>query len=293
MTALALNKMGDGAQLEEMRRKMKALVTSVLLVLVPHIAVASPTELTLFGHKVQILSKVQYGPEILTVDKKQLVTDQYVKLREIGSFGNTAFAIGTTSPGGNACEGSLFILSFPAGEPTRIDGPLDTCDSLGYRVERDRIVVESQPSPSRDGSRWIWTTNGFGSAETIKFTPTRGTGWNALRSRSVQHPSDLLQHSEFSVQLSKLLGQPRYSALPRILTGPGDVHYENNVLVAEACQAHSCDDTSALIAIDIASQGIAIALKDGSSPSFVAPRDTDWPDAAKSYLRRWRAKWRN
>lgn len=272
---------------------IKAQFTTLLICLLPQIAFASPTVLTLFGHRVEIFSKAQYDPEILTVDKKQLVTDQYLNLKEIGSFGGTAFAIGTTSPGGNACEGSLFVLSFSTGEPTRIDGPLDTCDLLEYRVERDRIVIESKPSPSRDGSRWVWTTNGFGSAETIKFSPTSGTGWNALRSRSVQHPSELLRHSEFSAQLTKLVGQSRYSSLPRILSGPGQVQYENNVLVAEACQARSCDDTSVLIAIDIASQKSVIALKDGTNPPFVAPRDTDWPDAAKTYLRRWRAKWRN
>lgn len=272
---------------------MKAHFTTLFLCLLPHIAFASPTELTLFGHRVQILSKVQYGPEVLTVDEKQLVTEQYVSLKEIGLLGETAFAIGTTNPGGNACEGSLFVLSFIAGAPTRVDGPLNTCAPLEYRVERSRIVVESQPSPTGDGSRWIWTTNGFGSPETIKFAPTSGAGWNALRSRSVKHPSELLKHSEFSALLAKLLGQSRYSSLPRILTGPGDVQYESNILIAEACQAHSCDDTSVLIAIDIASQKMAIALKDGSNPRFIAPRDDEWPDAAKSSLRRWRAKWRN
>jgi hypothetical protein len=272
---------------------MKAHFTTLFLCLLPHIAFASPTELTLFGHRVQILSKVQYGPEVLTVDEKHLVTEQYVSLKEIGLLGETAFAIGTTSPGGNACEGSLFVLSFIAGAPTRVDGPLDTCDLLRYRVEHDRIVVESQPSPSGDGSRWIWTANGFGAAEIVRFAPTTGAGWNALRSRLVQHPSELLQHSEFSSLLGKLLGHSRYSSLPRILTGPGNVQYESNTLIAEACQAHSCNDTSALIAIEIASQRVAIALKDGSNARFVVPRDDEWPDVAKPYLRRWRAKWRN
>jgi hypothetical protein len=222
-----------------------------------------------------------------------LVSSQYINLEEVGSFANTGFAIGTTSPGGNACEGSLFVLSFVAGEPTRIDGPLDTCGPLDRKIENNRIIVETQASPSRDGFRWTWTSNGFGPAEALKFAAASGKGWSALRSRSIQHPSELLQHAEFSAQLAKQLGQARYPSLARLLSGPGDVQYDSNVMIAEACQAHSCDDTSVLIAIDIATQKMGIALKDKLNPLSVTPKDSDWPETAKAYLRGWRAKWRN
>jgi hypothetical protein len=159
-----------------------------------------------------------------------------------------------------------------------------------YKIEKERIVVETRATPNMDGTRWTWTLNGFGPPETLKFAAVGGRGWNDLRSRSIQHPNELLQHAEFSEALMKLLGS-QYPTLTRISDGPGSVQYDNNILIGNACQSHCCGDTSVLIAIDIASQRFAIALKDGSSPLRVSPKDSDWLNGAKSYLRAWRARW--
>lgn len=263
-----------------------------LLCLLPQIASAEGVSLKIFGHQLEVYSKSQDDENVLMVDKKELLKNAHIDVGEVGLLANTGFAIGTTSAGGNMCDETLFVLSFVQGAPARIDGPLDSCRPLKYRVERDRIVVEEPAAPGFDGSRWTWTNNGFSPPETVKFTVARGKGWNALRSRSIQHPSDLLGHEEFVVQFAKLLGQSRYSSLPPIITGPGSIRYEGDVFIGQACQAHSCDDTSVLTAIDIASQKVAVALKDGGNPPFVSPQDADWPAAAKNQLSKWRANWR-
>ena len=262
----------------------------LILCLSTQFALASSTNIKVFGHDLEISSKVKGDGEVLTIDKKQLLKDQYIAIREIGSFGSTGFVIGDTGPGGNACNGSLFVLSFTANEPTRIDGPLATCGPVQYKIEKERIIVETHATPNLDGARWTWTANGFGPPEILKFVPVGGTGWNELRSRSIQHPSELLQHAEFSEKITKLLGL-QYPTFTRVVDGPGSVRYESNVMIGTACQSHSCDDTSLLIAVDIASQKVAIALKDGNKLPIVLPRDANWPDAAKADLRRWRTRW--
>jgi hypothetical protein len=166
----------------------------------------------------EIYSKAQGDGELLVIDKKQFLKDQYLDIKEVGVFGNIGFAIGSNSSGGNACDASLFILSFPTNEPTRIDGPLAAC-AVQYKIEKAGIVVETRATPNMDGTRWIWTLNGFGPPETLKFVAVGGTGWNALRSRSIQHPNELLEHAELSEGLMKLLGS-QYPTFTRIQMDP-------------------------------------------------------------------------
>ncbi|WP_441234848.1 hypothetical protein [Bradyrhizobium sp. 930_D9_N1_4] len=263
---------------------------TLLLCLMPQLAFAERLNMIAFGHKLEII-KNKEDEDALSVDGKKFVTSQYVDINEVGTIGAAGFAIGTTSPGGNACDGSLFILSFPEKEPVRIDGPLDTCGPVTYKIDKDRIVAESPASPGINGARWTWTVNGFGPAEILKFTTTTGTGWNMLRNRSINHPADLLKHTEFTSQLRKLLGPAAYASLPRLLNGPGSIRYDGNVAIADACQAHSCDDTSVLIAVDIGSQKLMIALKDTDKPAIVAPWVTDWPPVTAADFGKWRRKW--
>jgi hypothetical protein len=269
-----------------------ARLAAVLLCLMPRLALGEPTAMIVFGHKLEIY-KSQEGDDLLKVDGKQMVTEHDIDIAEIGTIGSAGFAVGTTSPGGNACEGSLFILSFVNKEAVRIDGPLDTCGPITYKTDKERIVVESPARPGVNGARWTWSVNGFGPAETLKFAASTGTGWNMLRSRSINHPLDLLGHTEFTTQLRKLLGPAVYATLPRLLSGPGSVKYDGNVMVADACQAHSCDDTSVLIVVDIGAQKLMIALKDADKPAIVAPWVADWPTATATEFGNWRRKWPN
>ena len=246
-----------------------------------------------FGHKLVIGHAEEGGDEILKVDGKEMVRQPIVAIKEIGALLNTGFVIGITAPQGNDCDGSVFILSFTEGAPPRIDGPLDVCSVLSWKVERDRVVVEDPAFSMRDGSRWIWTANGFGAPEKLKYAGPSGKGWSALQSKSVKHPGNLLRYKDFNTLLTKLLGQSRYKSLSEALSGPGSAQYEGDVFVGDACQAHACPFASALIAIDIASQKVAVALKYGDSPLFVSPPEADWPQAAKSHFREWRANQQN
>lgn len=269
------------------------LAAALCLCLLSQPALAYPVALTLFGHKVSVWTKVRYAPEELTVDQKSMLTSPFIGFEEIGILGTTGFAIGSTSDGGNACEGSLFVLSFVENAPARLDGPLDTCGPLEYKIEGDQIIFENPASPTGNGKRWVWTRNGFGSPEILTFAPSKQSGWNALRSRSIQHPSELLNYTDLGAQLTKLVGAERTSSLGRLLSGPGSIQYDGTVVIARACQRHSCDDTDVLVALDLASRTSMVALKDQAAPLLVSPSDAVWPDQAKPFLRQWRAKWRD
>ena len=267
-----------------------SLIILLLLCLLPRMASAEDMEITVFGHKLVVYAAEHEVNSILKVDGKELVRQPIVAIKEIGSFANTGFVIGITGPEGNNCDGSVFILSFVEGAPPRIDGPLDVCSVLSWKVDRDRIVVEDPAFPKRDGSRWTWTVNGFGPPEKLKFAGPGGKGWSALQNKSIGHPGNLLRYKDFTTRLSELLGQARYKSLNEALAGPGSAQYDGDVFVGDACQAHACPFAAAIIAIDISSQKVAVALKYGDNPLFVAPPEADWPDAAKSHFREWRAK---
>src|SRR5262249_13404359 len=134
----------------------------------------------LFGHTVEIKPVGPDDEEALFIDGKQVLKNQIISLDETGQIGSTPFAIGNSSAGGNACDGSPFVIRFAANEPVRIDGPLDSCWEVRQKIERDRIVFEVPASPTDDGQRWIWTPAGLGSVEKLKFK-VAAKGWDALR----------------------------------------------------------------------------------------------------------------
>ena len=107
-------------------------------------AFASPINMKMFGHVVEI-RKTTDGQEQLYVDKKVLLKDQYISLEEIATVDGIPSVIGQRSAGGNACNGSAFILSFPARAAVKIDGPLDACNPNETRIEEKQIIVEVAP----------------------------------------------------------------------------------------------------------------------------------------------------
>jgi hypothetical protein len=151
-------------------------------------ASASPLSLTIYGHEVEVRGAAN-GQEQLIVDKKVLHRDQYISLDQIESVSGVPIAIGQTSAGGNACEGSRFILSFPKNEPVRIDGPLESCSPGAIQIDSSQVLIEVAATPQFEGSRWRWSvTSGFTTAEKIGFAARAEGGWSALRSRSINHP---------------------------------------------------------------------------------------------------------
>lgn len=270
---------------------IKEIVASVvaLTIVVGH-ACASPMSLRMFGHSVEI-KQASDGQERLVVDKKLLLKDQYISLKELALVDGVATLIGERSAGGNACSGSIFILSFPINAAVRIDGPLDACSPGDTKIEEGMITVLAAPTPQAPGSLWTWTpASGFSVEKKVEFAANQGDGWTALRSRSIDHPSALLTYADLRRLVDDEIGSAK-SSLVSAASGPGSVEYRDNILVARSCRAHSCDDTDLLIVMDISSKRAFVALKDGTPPPLIAPNGRDWPSSARSELLAFRRKW--
>lgn len=256
----------------------------------PESAVGSPLSLKIYGHDVEVSSAAD-GQEQLIVDKKLLHKDQYISLNELASVSGVPIAIGQTSAGGNACDGSRFILSFPAKEPVRIDGPLESCSPGTVRIDANQVVIEVAATPQSEGSRWVWSfASGFGAVEKIGFAAKAEGGWSALRSRSIDHPSQILNYSDLGRLLDERIGADR-SALIRISSGPGSANYRNNLFVSTSCQAHSCGDTALLVVADIATKRMFVAIKDGQRPPLISPKVSEWPTGSSAELNAFRRRW--
>ena len=250
-----------------------------------------PTSMKMFGHIVEIVKSTD-DQEQLLVDKKMLLKDQYIFLDEIAIVDGTPSLIGQRSAGGNACTGSVFILSFPSNAAVKIDGPLDTCNPNQARVEEKQIIVQVAPTPRAPGSQWIWSpSSGFSAEKSIAFAAKQDDGWAALRSRSIDHPSGLLGYADLTRLIDARIGSAKASFI-NLSSGPGSVEYRNNLLIATSCRAHSCDDTSLLVVVDIAARQVFVALKNGAAPPKIAPQSAAWPSGARSELVAFEQKWR-
>lgn len=267
-----------------------ALCMAVLTAAFSADASASPISMKMFGHAVEIL-KTADDQEQLAVDKKVLLKDQYISLEEVATVDGVPSVVGQRSAGGNICDGSAFILSFPRNAPVRIDGPLDSCNSSKTIIEETRIVVTVAPTAQTAGAEWTWSpSSGFSTAISIPFSARQEDGWVALRSRSIDHPSALLGYADLSRLIEKRVGLAKASFVG-LSSGPGSAEYRNNLLIAMSCRAHSCDDTSLLVVMDIAARQVFVALRDGPAPALIVPQAAGWPSGARSELSAFQKKW--
>ncbi len=57
------------------------------------------------------------------------------------------------SPGGNACNGDMLVVSFPKDKPFRADNLSGDCREIETTVHEKDILFSTEASPSQAGSR--------------------------------------------------------------------------------------------------------------------------------------------
>jgi hypothetical protein len=62
-------------------------------------------------------------------------------------------------------------------------------------------------------------------------------------------------------------------------------------MLGKACQAGDCGLGSLLIAVDLATNRLCLALKHGDKPAIIAPEQTTWPPSAQKELGEWTSQW--
>jgi len=254
------------------------------------IASARADELRAFGHDLSLLKNSDMQT-VLRVDGRQIHENQYVTFEEIAVVAGIPVVVGSSSPGGNACEGSPFVISFPADKAPRLDGPIDSCRLIRYEIEADRIVFTTPASATNPGQAWEWTPAGFEKGPSVAFSPDRTKGWDELRSREVDHPADLLSYGEVADQIFSLLGSDRDDVLP-IVEGVGSAEYRGDFLVGSSCLPHSCSLIEQITVASLQDRRVFVAWKLEDKPIVVRPAVGDWPSEARRALAEWARKWK-
>ncbi|WP_349434288.1 hypothetical protein [Pararhizobium sp. A13] len=267
-----------------------ALVAAVPMFVYATVASSSPFAMTLFGHQVSISPS---GDQFkLEIDEREVLRNYYLDLDEIYVINGTPTVVGTSSGGGNACEGAPFIVSFPRNESPRLDGPLDTC--FGVKVEASDIALtlSTAPTPNEPGKRWTWTpSDGIKEAESAAFVADVSKGWPQLRERTASHPADLLDYAELNEEITRLAG-PDATLVNDILMGVGSGKYDGDLFVGTSCSRHMCLDQEAIVIADIPHKTIYLAWKPSGQKIKVNPEVKSWPERPRAALRNWAAKWK-
>ena len=243
----------------------------------------------IFGHEIVIAGSM---PEMsLQIDGRSVLKDATVSLSALMMVAGVPTLVGDRSAGGSACDGSPFILSFPAGGPPRLDGPIDACASIAMEAKADHLEFRTKPLPGQDGESWRWSPGeGLKDQQKVAFAPDATKGWSELREKTLQHPADIFQYGEIAERLDALLGDDK-SSFEQIITGVGGGKFNGDDYVGSACAQHLCDSTGALVFLSIRDQGVYIAWKPEDDDIVVRPPVKQWPDRARRALKQWAEKW--
>lgn len=268
----------------------KILLASSIGCLATTAAVAAEIDITLFGRAVSI-SKAN-DQQRLTIDGREILKNYYVSIDQVEVVGGSPVAIGTSSMGGNACEGSPFVISFPPTGNARLDGPLDTCSGVSVEKSADTLILSTAATPNKAGEKWIWTAaEGLKGIEGEKFVADSSKGWTQLRERTVSHPSELLDYAEIGKEIASMAGPDR-ALVNDILMGVGSGEFKGDYFVGLTCSRHMCLDQEGLVIADMQNKKIYLAWKPSGQKIKVNPLVKEWPEKAKAEIREWAAKWK-
>ncbi|MFN7090294.1 MAG: hypothetical protein ACK4P4_07065 [Allorhizobium sp.] len=242
------------------------------------------------GHTVEVREKD--FQKALFVNGREIHTNEYITFDSAYVLSGSIAIVGSSSPGGNACNSSPFVLSFPAGGSPRFDGPLETCFAVDYRVEGDRLKFSTKKVPGHDQERWEWSAQeGIQMLASIPFAPDSALGWEALRERSMSHPSEAFANAGIAKSLSDLLGTD-FEQFQNLMAGVGSGQFKGDDFVGTSCRRHICLDEAGLIFLSGREQRAYAAWKPEGGKIIVYPAPVkDWPEKAKVELREWARTW--
>ncbi|MFS2327594.1 hypothetical protein U2P60_19650 [Brucella sp. H1_1004] len=87
--------------------------------------------------------------KILKVDGREMHRNAIIHFYEVTTVAGVPIIVGSSSAGGNACDGSPFVISFPLNGKPRLDGPIDSCASVSYEIDQGKVVFLSPNIPGK------------------------------------------------------------------------------------------------------------------------------------------------
>lgn len=242
------------------------------------------------GHSIS-LGEQDYE-KILKIDGREMHRNAIILFDEMTTVSGVPIIIGSSSGGGNACDGSPFVISLPIDGKARLDGPIDSCASVSHNVENDMVIFSTPNLPGKGQDKWEWTAaEGMKSAGSVAFKASDNSGWNALREQTIRYPWDAFNNVEINRQIRQLLGSD-FDKYQVILTGVATGAYKNGDFVGHSCTPHSCTFEEAIIFLSYNDRKVYAAFKPDGQTIKVFPVVTEWPDKAKAELRSWASKWK-
>jgi len=164
-------------------RMLRICQAAAIAVIVPTFSLAQATEISarFFGYRLE-MPRDEDG-RTLRIDGVKLLKNWYLDIEEVAVVAGVPVIIGSSSNGGNACESSPFVVSFPKEGKPRLDGPLDTCSGTGHQLTANGIDFFSAAIPGREGERWQWTfVNAFTKLPKRMGATARAHCWSPKRS---------------------------------------------------------------------------------------------------------------
>lgn len=234
----------------------------------------------------------EYPERALKIDGRELHRNAILLFDGLIIVSGVPALIGSSSNGGNACDSSPFVVSFPPEGKPRFDGPIEACAYIQHEFFADKIVFSTNNIPGKGREHWSWTpADGLKELGVVAFIPEDESGWQALRERSFQHPSDALKNAEIAETLKTLLGAD-FEAFQEIITGTGGGEFKSDDYVGTTCTAHMCREEEALLFLSSKDRQAFAAWKPYEKKIVVYPPVTQWPEKAKQELRAWAEKWK-
>ncbi len=268
---------------------MKSLKAMILLIGVVGASPGNADEFRAFGHTVQTVPSD--NGEIIKINGREMHRNVHISFEEYAIVDGVGIVIGQSGAGGNACNSSPFVISFPLGEDPRFDGPLEACVGVSITVGKNQVNFEAKPFAGQPGQKWRWTLDkGVEATGKVEHVVSAASGWMALRARKIQHPNDLLDYRDFADTLKQMTGSD-WGEIPKIATGPGEFEYSGEFAVAEVCQAHNCGQQGLLVVADLPKRVLYAAWKLEGKKIAVSPAIGSWPERAKVEIRRWAKAW--
>ncbi|WP_156462824.1 hypothetical protein [Methylobacterium sp. Leaf93] len=259
-----------------------------ILLAFPTSVMASDNSIVAFGHKVELI-RPKAAEGRVEVDGRSIHQNWSLSLDEVALVGGVPVLLGSSGNGGNSCEATPFVISFPDGKTPRFDGPVDTCWIVTHKIASDRITFSTPAMPDADGEKWTWTpADGLKSDGKVKFVPSAEKGWSDLRDRSLNHPMGLFDYGPVATRIDQLLGDRKAQFLTA-MNGPGIGRYEGDWFIGTACQRHNCSYTGSgsIVALDIPGRRLFLAWKPDGKKIEVRPAVAEWPSEARRSLATW------
>lgn len=245
---------------------------------------------SLFGHTIRI--EGEYPERTLKVDDRELHRNALLLFDGLFIVDGVPALIGSSSNGGNACDGTPFVVSFPPGGRPRFDGPIEACAYIGQEVSDERILFSTNNIPGQGREQWAWTpADGMKELGVAAFVPDDKSGWQALRERSFEHPSDALKNADIAATIKSLLGAD-FEAFQAIITGTGSGEFKSDDYIGRTCTPHMCREQEALLFLSAKDRRAYAAWKPHQKKIIVHPPVKQWPEKAKQELRAWAETWK-